>query len=110
MVWLNTKFAQAGAHGSPQIMQPPLLFEGDRLIKRDLGLRPAGKAAISRNAENKITVTTPHDALKNGKGGIGERHNMLHPVLSSLFRNGYSSRRKIDLRPFQTADLLTTTA
>jgi hypothetical protein len=30
-VWLNAKFAQAGAHGSSQIMQPPLLFEDDRL-------------------------------------------------------------------------------
>src|SRR5437764_12221763 len=86
-------------------MQAPVL-EADRRVERDLGFRPAGKAAIARNAENKISVATPHDALKDGKGCIGEGHNILDAVLGPLFRYRYGARVKIDFGPSQTADFL----
>jgi hypothetical protein len=108
-MWLNAKFTQAGAYGSPQIMQPPVLFEGDRLIERNLGPRPVGKAAPS-HTENKISIAAPRDPLKDGKGAISERHTMFHPVLGSLFRYGYCPGLNIDLGPPQTADFRATTA
>lgn len=53
---LNAKLAQAGANGSPQIMQRPLFLEFCRLINFSFGFRPAG-ITVPADTKNKIAVS-----------------------------------------------------
>jgi len=87
----------------------PRLFELNKLVKFSLGLRPAGEPAVPRSAEDVIAVAAfnfGHDCQR----GIGERHNMFLPVLCPLARQCDRTGFKVNLGPFEGADLVAATA
>src|SRR5262249_38212693 len=107
-MWLNAQLAQAGADGSPQIMQCPLHLEVGGLFEVFLSPRPAAETAL---ADTKyILAISLWDLLENRQCLITQMQGMFPTIFGAIGRDRDDARARIDLGPFKAADFLATTA